>query len=157
MCTYVCVLIYCCILSLSVAPDLTFRTARGDDLTGEVRRNVTTPLSLFCGANAVPAATFVEIRRRNATDEVVLNRTELVDSNMQSVRYTLKNLMLSDSDDVFFCAANNSVGLRERSFTLVVQGGWTLIGTHSACQILIAIRMMLAFQKRTCMHYVGIK
>ena len=92
-------------------------------MTGEVRRNVSTLLSLFCGANAVPAATFVEIRRRNATDEVVLNRTEFVDSNIQSVRYTLRNLMLSDSFDVFFCAASNFVGLRERSFTLVVQGG----------------------------------
>ena len=127
-------------------------------MTGEFRRNVSTRLSLFCGANAVPAATFVEIRRRIAAEnEVMLNRTELVDSNMQSVRYTLSSLMLSDSDDVFICAANNSVGLRERSFTLVVQGGWALIGTHSACQVLIAICMMLAFQKRTYMHYVGIK
>ena len=121
------ILIYCCILSLPVAPDLTFRTAGGDNVTGEVRRNVRTSLSLFCGANAVPAATFVEIRRRNAAgDELMLNRTELVNSSMQSVRYTLSNLMLSDSDNVFICAANNSVGLRERSFTLVVQGGWTL-------------------------------
>ena len=95
-------------------------------MTGEVRRNVRTSLSLFCGANAVPAATFVEIRRNAAGDELMLNRTELVNSSMQSVRYTLSNLMLSDPDDVFICAANNSVGLRERSFTLVVQGGWTL-------------------------------
>ena len=125
------ILIYCCILSLPVAPDLTFRTEGGDDLTGEVRRNVRTSLSLFCGANAVPAATFVEIRRRNATgNELVLNRTELVDSNLQSVRYTLRNLMLSDSDDVFICVANNSVVLREQNFTLVVQGGLTLIGTQ---------------------------
>ena len=100
-------------------------------MTGEVRRNVGASLSLFCGANAVPAAMFVEIRRRNAAgDELMLNRTELVNSSMQSVRYTLSNLMLSDSDNVFICAANNSVGLRERSFTLVVQGGWTLIGTQ---------------------------
>ena len=123
------ILIYCCILSLPVAPDLTFRTEGGDNVTGAVR-NAGTSLSLFCGANAVPAATFVEIRRRNATDEVVLNRTEFVDSNIQSVRYTLGNLMLSDSFDVFFCAANNSAGLRERNFTLVVQGGWTLIGAQ---------------------------
>ena len=108
-------------------------------MTGEFRRNVSTRLSLFCGANAVPAATFVEIRRRNATDEVVLNSTQWIDPNMQSVQYTLRNLMLSDSDDVFFCAANNSAGLREQSFTLVVQGGWTLIGTHSAYQILVVI------------------
>ena len=128
-----------CILSLPVAPDLTFRTAGGDNVTGEFRRNVSTRLSLFCGANAVPAPTFVEIRRRNATDEVVLNSTQWIDPNMQSMRYTLRNLMLSDSFDVFFCVANNSVGLRERSFTLVVQGGMTLIGTHSAYQILIAI------------------
>ena len=151
------ILIYCCILSLPVAPDLTFRTAGGDDLTGEFRRNASTRLSLFCGANAVPAATFVEIRRMNATDEVVLNSTLLVDPSMQSVRYTLRNLMLSDPDNVFICAANNSAGLRERSFTLVVQGGWALIGTHSARQVLVVIRIMLAFQKQTYMHYVGIK
>ena len=84
-----------------------------------------TSLSLFCRANAVPAATFVEIRRRNATDEIVLNRTDLDDSNMQFVQYTLSDLMLSDSSDVFSCVANNSVGLREQNFTLVVQGGWT--------------------------------
>ena len=97
-------------------------------MTPVVRRHAGTSLSLFCGANAVPAATFVEIRRRNATgNELVLNRTELVNSNLQSVRYTLGNLTLSDADNVFFCAANNSVGLRERNFTLVVQGGWTLI------------------------------
>ena len=90
-----------------------------------------TSLSLFCRANAVPNATFVEIRRRNATDEIVLNR----DSNMQNVQYILSDLMLSDSDDVFSCVANNYVGLREENFTLVVQGGWTL--THSVCQILL--------------------
>ena len=123
-----------CILSLPVAPELTFRTEQGV-ATGTVRRNVSTSLSLFCRANAVPAATFVEIRRRNATDEIVLNRTDLDDSNIQFVQYTLSNLMLSDSSDVFSCVANNSVGLRERNFTLVVQGGWTL--THSVCQILL--------------------
>ena len=104
-------------------------------MTREVRRNVGTSLSLFCRANAVPPATFVEIRRRNATDEIVLNRTDLDDSNMQSVQYILSDLMLSDSDDVFSCVANNSVGLREENFTLVVQGEWTL--THSVCQILL--------------------
>ena len=61
-------------------------------------------------------------------DELVLNRTDLVDSNIQRVQYTLSNLMLSDSNDTFFCVANNSVELREQSFTLVVQGGWIL--TH---------------------------
>ena len=65
------------------------------------------------------------------TDEVVLIRTELVNSDMQSVQYTLRNLMLSDPFDVFFCAANNSVGLRERNFTLVVQGEWALIGAQT--------------------------
>ena len=105
-------------------------------MTPVVRTNAGTSLSLLCRANAVPPATFVEIRRRNATgDDVVLNRTGLVDSNIQSVRYTLRNLMLSDSFDVFFCAANNSVELREQNFTLVVQGGWALIGTHSVRQI----------------------
>ena len=106
-------------------------------MTREVRRNANANLSLFCRANAVPPATFVEIRRRNATDEIVLNRTDLDDSNMQSVQYMyiLSDLMLSDSDDVFSCVANNSVGLREQNFTLVVQGGWTL--THSVCQILL--------------------
>ena len=83
-------------------------------------------LSLFCRANAVPAATFVEIRRRNATgNEIVLNHTALDDSNLQSVQYTLSNLMLSDSNDTFSCVANNSVELREQNFTLVIQGGWT--------------------------------
>ena len=101
-------------------------------MTPVVRTNAGTSLSLLCRANAVPPATFVEIRRRNATgDDVVLNRTGLVDSNIQSVRYTLRNLMLSDSSDVFFCAANNSVGLREQNFTLVVQSRWTLIGAQS--------------------------
>ena len=101
-------------------------------MTPVVRTNAGTSLSLLCRANAVPPATFVEIRRRNATgDDVVLNRTGLVDSNIQSVRYTLRNLMLSDSFDVFFCVANNSVGLREWNFTLVVQGRWTLIGAQS--------------------------
>ena len=81
-------------------------------------------LSLFCRANAVPAATFVEIRRRNATgNEIVLNHTALDDSNLQSVQYTLSNLMLSDSNDTFSCVANNSVELREQNFTLVIQGG----------------------------------
>ena len=61
-------------------------------------------------------------------DEFVLNRTDLVDSNTQRVQFTLSNLMLSDSFDTFFCVANNSVELREQSFTLVVQGGWIL--TH---------------------------
>ena len=108
-------------------------------MTPEVRRNASTSLFLYCSANAVPPATFVEIRRRNGTgDDLVLNRTMM---GMQSVQYTLSNLMLSDSSDVFFCAANNSVELRERSFRLVVQGGWALIGTHSACQILITIHM----------------
>ena len=117
-------------LSLPVAPDLTFR-AGGRDATPVVRRNAGTSLSLFCDANAVPAATFVEIRRRTAAgDELVLNRTELNNSDTQTVRYTLDNLMLSDPFDVFFCAANNSVELREQSFTLVVQGEWALIGTH---------------------------
>ena len=102
-------------------------------MTPVVRRNVSTSLSLYCGANAVPPATFVEIRRRNATgDELVLNRTRM---DMQSVRYTLNNLMLSDSSNVFFCVANNSVELREQNFTLVVQGRWALIGTHSVRQI----------------------
>ena len=97
---------------------------------------MSTSLSLFCRANAVPPATFVEIRRRNASgNEIVLNRTDLDDSNMQFVQYILSNLMLSDSYDVFSCVANNSVGLRERNFTLVVQGGWTLI--DSVCQILL--------------------
>ena len=128
-------------------------------MTGEFRRNASTHLSLFCGANAVPAATFVEIRRRNAIDEVMLNRTELVDSNMQSVRYTLRNLMLSDSFDVFFCAANNSVGLRERSFTLVVQGGWTLIGRKGLhmsgfdCRKPVAI-VVLYSEVHNCVLYV---
>ena len=58
-------------------------------------------------------------------DELVLNHTALDDPNMQSVQYTLSNLMLSDSDDVFSCVTNNSIGLREQNFTLVVQGGWT--------------------------------
>ena len=96
---------------------------------------MSTSLSLFCCVNAVPAATFVEIRRRNATDEIVLNRTDLDDSNLQRVQYTLSDLMLSDSNDVFSCVANNSVGLREQNFTLVVQGGWTF--TDSVCQILL--------------------
>ena len=98
-------------------------------MTRVVRRNVGTNLSLSCDVNAVPAATFVEIRRRNVStgEQLVLNSTGM---DIQSVRYTLSNLMLSDSSDVFFCAANNSVGLRERNFTLVVRGGWTLIGTH---------------------------
>ena len=129
-------------------------------MTGEVRRNVTTPLSLFCGADAVPAATFVEIRRRNAAgNELVLNRTQLVDSNMQSVRYTLRNLMLSDSFDVFFCAANNSVGLRERSFTLVVQGGWALIGRKGLhmsgfdCRKPVAI-VVLYSEVHNCVLYI---
>ena len=61
-------------------------------------------------------------------DELVLNHTDLFDSNTQRVQYTLSNLMLSDSFDTFFCVANNSVELREQSFTLVVQGGWIL--TH---------------------------
>ena len=125
-------------------------------MTGEVRRNASTRLSLFCGANAVPAATFVEIRRKNATDEVVLNSTQWIDPNMQSVRYTLRNLMLSDSDNMFFCAANNSVGLRERSFTLVVQGGWTLIGAHSACQILIAIRISETNLHALCRYRINL-
>ena len=108
-------------------------------MTPEVRTNVGTSLSLYCSANAVPPATFVEIRRRNGTgDDLVLNRAMM---GMQSVQYTLSNLMLSDSSDVFFCVANNSVGLREQNFTLVVQGGWALIGTHSVCQILIVIHM----------------
>ena len=69
---------------------------------------------------------FVEIRRNStAGDEVVLNRTDLADSNIQRVQYTLSNLMLSDSFDTFFCVANNSVELKEQSFTLVLQGGWT--------------------------------
>ena len=122
-----------CILSLPVAPELTFSTEQGV-ATGTVRRNVGTSLSLSCRVNAVPAATFVEIRRRNATDEIVLNRTNLDDSNMQSVQYTLSDLMLSDSSDVFSCVANNSVGLREQNFTLVVQGGWTF--TDSAILLL---------------------
>ena len=58
-----------------------------------------------------------------AGDELVLNRTTLDDSNLQSVQYTLSDLMLSDSYDVFSCVANNSVGLRDQSLTLVVQGG----------------------------------
>ena len=129
-------------------------------MTGEFRRNMSTRLSLFCGADAVPAATFVEIRRRNAAgNELVLNRTQLVDSNMQSVRYTLRNLMLSDSFDVFFCAANNSVGLRERNFTLVVQGGWTLIGTqilHMSgfeCRKQVAI-IVIYSEVHNCVLYV---
>ena len=129
-------------------------------MTGEVRRNASTRLSLFCGANAVPAATFVEIRRRNAIgDELVLNHTELVNSNLQSVRYTLRNLMLSDSFDVFFCAANNSVGLREQNFTLVVQGGWTLIGTqilHMSgfdCRKPVAI-VVLYSEVHNCVLYI---
>ena len=66
-------------------------------------------------------------------DELVLNRTALDDPNMQSVQYTLSNLMLSDSDDVFSCVANNSIGLREQNFTLVVQGEWT--STHFWIQL----------------------
>ena len=81
-------------------------------------------LSLFCRANAVPAATFVEIRRRTASgNEIVLNHTALDDSNLQSVQYTLSNLMLSNSNDTFSCVANNSVELRKQNFTLVIQGG----------------------------------
>ena len=119
------ILIYWCIyiLSLPVAPELTFRTERRE-VTREVTRNASMSLSLFCRANAVPAATFVEIRRRNATgNEIVLNHTALDDSNLQSVQYTLSNLMLSDSNDTFSCVANNSVELREQNFTLVIQGG----------------------------------
>ena len=125
------ILIYCYLYSVPpVAPDLTFH-AEGKKVIPIVRSNASTSLSLFCGANAVPAATFVEIRRRNAAgDKLVLNRTQLVDSDIQSMRYTLRNLMLSDSSDVFFCAANNSVGLREWNFTLVVQGELNLIGTQ---------------------------
>ena len=115
-------LVITCILSLPVAPELTF-LAEGQEVTRFVRRNVGARLPLFCSVNAVPAATFVEIRRNTSGDVLVLNHTALDDSNLQSVQYILSNLMLSDSDDVFSCVANNSVGLRERNFTLVVQGG----------------------------------
>ena len=41
---------------------------------------------------------------------------------MLTLQYTLENLMLNDSG-VYVCVANNSVGLREQNFSLVVQGG----------------------------------
>ena len=44
---------------------------------------------------------------------------------MLTLRYTLENLMLNDSA-VYVCVANNSIGLEEQNFTLVVQGGQAL-------------------------------
>ena len=89
-----------------------------------VRRDVATSLLLMCRSDAVPPATFVEIRRRSEGGDTVLN-SALGTSRTVTVQYTLGNLMLNDSG-VYVCVANNSIGLMEQNFTLVVQGEWNI-------------------------------
>ena len=83
-------------------------------------------LELTCTATAVPPATFVEIRKRNGSETVLMNMTGS-NSRTLSVTHTLQNLMLGDSA-VYVCVANNSEGLTEQNFTLQVQGRWALFG-----------------------------
>ena len=89
-----------------------------------VRRDVTTSLLLECTVEAVPPATLVEIRRRDEDGDVVLS-TMSGSSQIQTLQYTLGNLMVIDSG-AYVCVARNPVGLREQNFTLVVQGKWLL-------------------------------
>jgi len=82
--------------------------------------DATTSLLLVCRVDAVPPARFVEIKRRSEGGDTVLNGV-LAPSRAATVQYTLGNLMLNDSA-VYVCVANNSIGLMEQNFTLVVQG-----------------------------------
>ena len=101
----------------SVVPVLQF-------LSGVVRRDITASLLLECTVEAVPPATLVEIRRRDEDGDVVLS-TMSGSSQIQTLQYTLGNLMVIDSG-AYVCVARNPVGLREQNFTLVVQGKWLL-------------------------------
>ena len=83
---------------------------------------MTTSLLLECTVEAVPPATLVEIRRRDEDGDVVLS-TMTGTSRMQTLQYTLGNLMMNDSG-IYVCVASNPIGLREQNFTLVVQGKW---------------------------------
>ena len=84
-------------------------------------RNATTSLLLECMVEAPSPVPFLEIRRRSQEEDLVLS-TILGSSRMLTLQYTLENLMLNDSA-VYVCVANNSIGLEEQNFTLVVQGG----------------------------------
>ena len=84
-------------------------------------RNATTSLVLDCTVEAVPPVPFLEIRRRSQEGDIVLSTTP-GSSRIVTLQYTLENLMLNDSA-VYVCVANNSIGLEEQNFTLVVQGG----------------------------------
>lgn len=94
-------------------------------LSGVVRKDATTSLLLMCRVDAVPPTTFVEIRRRSEGGDMVLNSVLGGSRPTLTVQYTLGNLMLNDSG-VYVCVANNSIGLAEENFTLVVQGEWNI-------------------------------
>ena len=87
-----------------------------------VKRNITASLLLECTVEAVPPATLVEIRRRDEDGDVVLS-TMSGSSHIQTLQYTLGNLIVNDSD-AYVCVASNPIGLSEQNFTLVVQGEW---------------------------------
>ena len=91
-----------------------------------LRINVGEELLLRCDAEAVPPATFVEIRRRNGLERV-LRTVNGTGSQTLSVMYRLRNLTL-DNSGVYVCVASNSEGETEVNFTLVVQGRWALFG-----------------------------
>ena len=90
-----------------------------------MRKDATTSLLLMCRVDAVPPTAFVEIRRRSEGGDMVLNNALGSSRTMLTVQYTLGNLMLNDSG-VYVCVANNSIGLVEENFTLVVQGEWNI-------------------------------
>ena len=95
---------------------------------GLVRRDVAASLLLVCRSDAVPPATFVEIRRRSEGGDAVLNSALGTSRTTLVVQYTLGNLILNDSG-VYVCVSNNFVGLVEQNFTLVVQSEWATVHT----------------------------
>ena len=109
-CSFIPFFLFC-----SVIPVLQF-------LSGVVKRDITTSLLLECTVEAVPPVTLVEIRRRDEDGDVVLS-TMSGSSQIQTLHYTLGNLMVNDSG-AYVCMARNPIGLREQNFTLVVQGEW---------------------------------
>ena len=112
-------------------------------------RNATTSLLLECMVEAPSPVPFLEIRRRSQEEDLVLS-TILGSSRMLTLQYTLENLMLNDSA-VYVCVANNSIGLEEQNFTLVVQGGqtlnetvsWVVLDGHEFCVVGLPSRAML--------------
>jgi len=109
-----------------------------------LRINVGEELLIRCDAEAVPPATFVEIRRRNGLERV-LRTVNGTGSQTLSVVYRLRNLTLGNSG-VYVCVASNSEGETEVNFTLLVQGRWALFGKaydHDAVNLLVHVAFVI--------------